>query len=335
MFDQITDARSLSDALEQRGISKQTAQNLAGLGQFGVALLPTEVAPDRPPGVTKLGGLPDLPADLHWPSRPAYPKVEKPKGFWTRLTAWLPEREVLKKQRQYCETSQPLNFLAQINLSEIAASAGEEYDLPASGMVYFFYDDLEQGWGFDPSDAIGFRVLYSADMTELKQARRPSMFEEVRFYKEVALAGERRFEPCEFEGIHAEGLMLSQADREAYDDFFEHWNDWRIERSANEMGGDPAAHKLRGVPNLVQGPMEEQCALVSQGISFGDGTAYDSPAGRAVLAQPNDWVLLLQLGSDAQAGMQWGDMGKLFFWIKKSDLQQCRFDRGWLILQCY
>lgn len=32
--------------------------------------------------------------------------------------------------------------------------------------------------------------------------------------------------------------------------------------------------------------------------------------------------------------MMWGDVGRLYYWIRREDLAQRRFDKVWLVLQC-
>lgn len=32
--------------------------------------------------------------------------------------------------------------------------------------------------------------------------------------------------------------------------------------------------------------------------------------------------------------MMWGDLGRLYFWIRDDDLAARRFEKAWLILQC-
>jgi uncharacterized protein YwqG len=44
---------------------------------------------------------------------------------------------------------------------------------------------------------------------------------------------------------------------------------------------------------------------------------------------------LLQLDSDEEAGMMWGDRGMLYFWIPEEALAPRRFGEVWTILQCY
>jgi uncharacterized protein YwqG len=49
-----------------------------------------------------------------------------------------------------------------------------------------------------------------------------------------------------------------------------------------------------------------------------------------------EWELLLQLDShENEAGMMWGDMGRLYFWINRADLARRDFGQGWQLLQCY
>jgi uncharacterized protein YwqG len=48
-----------------------------------------------------------------------------------------------------------------------------------------------------------------------------------------------------------------------------------------------------------------------------------------------DWRLLLQIDTDEDGpGWMWGDVGRIYFWIKKHDLALRRFADVWLILQC-
>ncbi len=48
----------------------------------------------------------------------------------------------------------------------------------------------------------------------------------------------------------------------------------------------------------------------------------------------DEWLLLLQLDSDDNAGTMWGDAGMLYFWIRKADLAASRFERTWMTWQC-
>lgn len=45
--------------------------------------------------------------------------------------------------------------------------------------------------------------------------------------------------------------------------------------------------------------------------------------------------MLLQVDSDDNADMTWGDDGRLYFWIEAADLTGHRFDRCWVTFECY
>ena len=95
------------------------------------------------------------------------------------------------------------------------------------------------------------------------------------------------------------------------------------------------AHKLLGHAQTIQGAMELECALTSNGIHTGDSSGYKDRRAAKLAKSQYDWRLLLQIDSDEHAGMMWGDAGRIYYWIREQDLLERRFDRSWLVLQCY
>jgi uncharacterized protein YwqG len=81
---------------------------------------PFEEGADAPIGTSRLGGMPDLPADVPWPWRPALP------------VAYF---------KEHGECPSPLSFIAQIDFAEIHAAGGLE-GFPPSGRLLFFCDPL-------------------------------------------------------------------------------------------------------------------------------------------------------------------------------------------------
>lgn len=53
-----------------------------------------------------------------------------------------------------------------------------------------------------------------------------------------------------------------------------------------------------------------------------------------MLQSRNDWAMLLQLDTDDAAGWMWGDVGRLYYMSRKSDLTVGNFENAWMVLQC-
>jgi uncharacterized protein DUF1963 len=100
-------------------------------------------------------------------------------------------------------------------------------------------------------------------------------------------------------------------------------------------GGTEHRHKLLGFADTIQGPMDLEVELVTNGIYCGDPKGYADPRAKELEKNQKQWRLLFQLDSDEAATMMWGDLGRLYFWIREGDLQEQRFDRTWTILQSH
>jgi uncharacterized protein YwqG len=94
---------------------------------------------------------------------------------------------------------------------------------------------------------------------------------------------------------------------------------------------------VSGFPHPIQGDeMELECQLVSHGLYCGDSSGIPEPGRRRDFATgPKDWRLLLQIDSDDDLGVMWGDAGILYFWIREEDARAARFDQAWVVLQCH
>ena len=90
-------------------------------------------------------------------------------------------------------------------------------------------------------------------------------------------------------------------------------------------------------PELLQNAILEECELASTGTYTGSGFPEMSDEERADLARRSEeWVLLFQMGSllDGEDEIMFGDLGSIFFCIRREDLAKLNFDNVWLILQC-
>lgn len=217
-------------------------------------------------------------------------------------------------------SGQSLSFVAQINCRHVSYFL-QTKDLPNRGILYFFYSACQEGWGFSPNDRNTFRVIYSAHAGKLAPREFP-----------VDVPGAARFLPLPVkfsrqlglprdlpDSLQPNGGGLSHAEWHVYDD--------RITQHKY-------TNKLLGHPYPIQGPMEEACALASSGMYTENGAPCHDPRGENLQDAAKDWQLLLQIDSNQEAGMMWGDMGMLYFWIRKQDLKKRAFDRCWMMLQC-
>lgn len=286
----------LKEELAARGLGGYYAA-LAPLAKNAVtiALAPQPEA-DIPLGSSKLGGLPDLPGNVDWPRNGA--------------------------------TGVPLSFVGQVNFEE-TAPFDRERKLPEQGMLYFFYDCSMDGmpWGFDPKDAGGFRVIFLAEPGPLARRQAPAELQENEdngtVFSPARMTFDAAMELPSPESDLCDDISLPD-DEEAQDAWWE-WLD--------ELCCEPR-NKLLGHADPVQGGMERECEYVTKGIYCGDGSGYQTAKALGLHKNAGRWSLLMQIDSNDDCGMMWGDVGRLYLWITHEDLAARKFEKAWLILQC-
>ncbi|WP_424237060.1 YwqG family protein [Bhargavaea ginsengi] len=194
----------------------------------------------------------------------------------------------------------PLSLIAQINLSD-AALAGDVHPLPGTGILSFFYDTEEQPWGGDEADRYGWKVLYHEDPARLERCDVP----EERMLPEFAAAFHA------VETLDADAIIGMDFDDDTGEAIFE------------LLEEDAPHHQVLGHPFAVQNPVFAEIAHYGEGIEDWD------EAGKAA----DDYVLLFQMDSDDGLDAVWGDLGTLYFCIRKEDLAEKRFDRSHMNMQ--
>ena len=226
----------------------------------------------------------------------------------------------------------PLDLLAQIRLSDVAA-LDEDGVLPKTGWLCFFCAIGEKPpvSGTKPEDRDSWKVVYfDAETATLHRTLPPKPLKEefppcsVRFWNEWTLPS------------LAEEPRLLKDDR--------CWPYYRdlcagLTGRPKEFGW----HHLAGYAQNITGPMRPTCELASNGIAQSEATDPNDPKVQALVADAEDWVLLLQvelgalqqLGADPE-GLEWAALRspeRIYFWIRQADLSQRDFSQVWAVRQ--
>jgi hypothetical protein len=255
---------------------------------------------DSPVGVSKIGGLPDLPPGVLWP------QIE----------------------------GKAISFLAQIRLSDLRGMPGAE-TLPDSGLLAFFHDadgrtnhDAEGKWCWPVRHRGGTRVIHFEGDTFVRaeppdkdrpRAERPRVFHP---YPVERCVSERMMPPME-------SPFYEALDDEPHD------QDWYFRfSSVAAMSGDDRerpAHRLLGYTSELQGDPYLEAHVYSSGLDF-DGWDRDGARERAHQRTATEWRLLLQVDS-TPGDLLCQDGGYFYFLIRADDLAARRFDQVWGIGQ--
>lgn len=140
-----------------------------------------------------------------------------------------------------------------------------------------------------------WHVSFTDKDSALSRVEPPAELSRHDFYRALSVRGEPELTCPSWESSILERLGLSQEERFAY-------------RDALESEDDSPRHRMLGHPDTIHRDLRE--------------------------AEP-ELCLLLQVDSDEAAGMEWGDVGRLYFWIRADDLEGRLFARSRLDFQCY
>lgn len=222
--------------------------------------------------------------------------------------------------------ARPLDFLLQIDCVEVAPIDGQGM-LPMSGLLTFFYDLENQPWGFDPRQLDGFRVMLIDD-SDLVSTPLPGP--ELLPHELMLQFGPGLTLPHIGSRDYARFEAEAHLRDEEWDKYFDFLPAYELQCYPPESG----RHRMLGHSANVQGDMQLEAQLVTNGLYCGNATGWKDPRAKLLEPGAGDWLLLLQLDSDDRQDLMWGDMGMLYFWIRQNDLKAQRFDKTWMTLQC-
>ena len=215
-----------------------------------------------------------------------------------------------------------LSFIAQINLADLEKAS--QTLLPKEGLLSFFYDSEQATWGFDPKDSGSWRVMLFSDRASLERFEPPASLPDYARYPACRVEFVKTLTLPPWDSLFVEKLNLTETERDAYYDLLDNLH----EETAGPL------HQVGGHPATIQGEMQLECQLVSHGIYCGGIEGYADPRRAELESGAEDWCLLLQIDSDDNSQMMWGDVGMIYFWIQRQALEQQQFEKVWMILQC-
>ena len=198
----------------------------------------------------------------------------------------------------------PLAFLAQLDLAEVRANGGPEW-LPEAGALWFFNDD--QRYGFPDH----LRVLFSPDGERLPAAPPAELHRRHQFAeRHVGFLPLTSIPSLDWLGVEPGDVELS---------------DNELDELADAPGaefGDELQHRIGGYPSEIQSRrMAVECEHLARGLPEG------AEPTEAVLRAARSWRLLLQIDSDPALGMNWGDGGRLYVFVREHHAKAGKFGK--------
>ncbi|WP_242343728.1 YwqG family protein [Anaeromyxobacter terrae] len=211
----------------------------------------------------------------------------------------------------------PLSFLAELDLAALHARAPEAAaGLPDEGLLLLFYDAEAMPWGLEPADRERFSLLHVPAGAPPRAAPAGA-----------TVFPSRRLTP-------APVRVLPAADELPGGRFGDDAADEAYVEHACALWGEPD-HRVRGFAGWIQSEAREEAALAASEFPTGSPAQLQAARPHAPEVRPADWRLLLQLDSDPAVRFEWGDAGRLYVLARDEDVLARRFDRAWLLLQCY
>jgi hypothetical protein len=272
---------------------------------------------------SKFGGLPRLPTGIPWPHWDGRAYYQSSIDYYLRspMAHRGPAFDGMIKNLEEARDRgpRPLHFIAQLALSELPAIYS--INLPTAGHLLFFYAAEDTPGSYDPAARGAGEVIYVApgDIPNEVVQQPPGL----SVFIPAALDFSAQWTLPAYPNIKSIGPSAP-----AFNAYSQLLNDLYEPSSI--------LHRIGGHSQPVQNDMRLEAQLVTNGIWCGDASGYNDPRRPTLEQGVQDWQLLLQVDTDEDGpGWMWGDVGRLYFWIRRQDLAKRDFSQIFCAEQCH
>lgn len=207
----------------------------------------------------------------------------------------------------------PLAFLAQVDLAGARLAGGPDW-LPKDGRLYVFGDDR---YGMRDQLRIVFSMAQAGPPlapppTQKRGWRRPE--------RRVGFSAHTSLPSLDWLGEDIRRIDVSDGDLEELSDL-----------PGLEFGDGPH-HRLGGYPMEIQ---EERLPVYAECEARGMEYRANLPVPPDIERAAADWRLLVQIDSDSDLKMNWGDGGQFYVLIREQDARARDFSQTVTLSQTY
>ena len=312
----------LDSVFTEAGLARFAAP-VARLCVPALALVDDAAADVAKVGRSRLGGAPDMPADIAWPIHPPYNRIDE------ELTG---RRATM---RETFTTAAPFHFIAQIDLEAVARTLPQ---LPASGRLLLFWDAKGGPW---IDSAASCRVIHDrSPVSTISPRAAPADLSKPDAHFEIpplfkakpvgflpVLSMPDRWLLQDLAMRAGEQALLDSLEDPDWEDRWEAIWDKTEAPGLLASGREVLPHRLGGWPIPEQSDPRYSAAEAALGIG-----ARPTEADQArVDAARHEWVMLAQI--DLEALTSYFAEGTLYFLMREADLKAGNFDRVHAIYQ--
>ena len=225
---------------------------------------------------------------------------------------YLPQRRAWPSWEHPTEGRRPLWFFAQIDLAEAQAVAPASLRLPTDGLLSFFADlddELNGVVGLYSWEQPGSTIVHSRPDADLRVLDGPSHGRGIRLLPLPAWTWQR------------DGIDFSNEEFDVLDEVVG-WYEKALQGIMVEGYHHGGRHQLGGHENYIQHPAASEVVQALAGCYEGDGSGhFDYERWQTAQPQVAEWRLALQIDSDEELNVMWGDVGTLFWMMRRADIE--------------